>query len=159
MPRSYLTRALSVIIQSNNDEKRYVLSSLRKLCKDSMFIIELGRLFQALYAATENVRLPRVERRVDGMINDKLSVERRQRRALTVCPSNYLLWSPPIRRSYPSCCRSMSQTQYMRISHLSMWCMIFRVKQQRSVNTPSQNQQPDMASIETRQHPRHKGNP
>ena len=60
-----------------------VLSSRRKLCKDSMFLIELGRLFQDLDAATGNARSPRVERRVDGIINDKLSADRRQRRALT----------------------------------------------------------------------------
>ena len=38
-----------------------------------MFLIELGRLFQAMNAATGDARSPRVERRVDEIINDKLS--------------------------------------------------------------------------------------
>ena len=48
-----------------------------------MFLIELARLFQALDTATGNARSPRVERCVDGIINDKLSADLRQRRALT----------------------------------------------------------------------------
>ena len=54
----------------------------KNFCKNSMFLVWLGRLFQALDAATGNARSPRVECRVDGIINDKLSAERRQRRAL-----------------------------------------------------------------------------
>ena len=42
-----------------------------------MFLIGLSRLFQALDAATGNARSPRVERRVDGIIKDKLSADRR----------------------------------------------------------------------------------
>ena len=49
-----------------------------------MFLIELDSLFQALDAATGNARSPRVERHVDGIINDKLSADSRQRRALTL---------------------------------------------------------------------------
>ena len=48
-----------------------------------MFLSKLGRLFEAFDTATGNARSPRVERCVDGMINDKLSEDRRQRRALT----------------------------------------------------------------------------
>ena len=42
-----------------------------------------GRLFHARAAATENVRSPRVERRVDGTSIVRESTERRQRRAAT----------------------------------------------------------------------------
>ena len=45
---------MSVTIQSNDDKQSDVLSSQRKLCKDSMFLIELGRLFRAIDAATGN---------------------------------------------------------------------------------------------------------
>ena len=34
--------------------------------------------------------------------------------------------SPPIQRSYPSCCRSTSRTQHMSASHLSVLCRRWR---------------------------------